>query len=369
MTLDATADIPATGPISVDQAAALLAEKSQPAEATEVAEENAPAEAAPEGAPAEQETEADPQSADGGDGEEDPNPDAEDVDEQEPAEPAIEPPRFWDAEGKEEFAKLPRAAQQAVAAYEEQRAKVVDKALREAATVRKGYEAKQAQLQLRSEQIGAFITRDEQRLQQWHEWFSSSEAAQMRQSNPQEFIQHEDRYHEDREALAQMISHQQKLEAARFEAFRAEQEALLPTLVPELAGREAPKVKAALRDYLSGYGEGKAFDPDRLNGLSAYEAQIAFKAMRFDELAKAYESKGGVEALMRDAERYRKAEALAKKPPPPKPKAPAGPNAAAAGQGQRPSSDETRFRQLNKNARLSEDEAIELFMLRQKLRK
>ncbi len=60
-----------------------------------------------------------------------------------PPEPvtAIEPPQFWDAEGKERFAKLSPASQKEVVEYEKQRTAAVAKAMQKAAETTKQSEA------------------------------------------------------------------------------------------------------------------------------------------------------------------------------------------------------------------------------------
>src|SRR6185312_7222939 len=73
-------------------------------------------------------TEAEPAAEDASE------PETEDAEEAEEAElPAIEPPRFWDAEAKDRFRELPRDLQELVLAKETERDKATAKVIEEAA--------------------------------------------------------------------------------------------------------------------------------------------------------------------------------------------------------------------------------------------
>ncbi len=121
-------------PLTVDAALGLLDAGSEPPEPEE---NDAPAaeSAEPEEGAGEPESEAEPTAEDDL-GAEEPTEDAPEEPE-EPAEPAIPAPHSWDAEAREVFSKLPREAQQVIAARESARDAAVTRATQEAAETRK----------------------------------------------------------------------------------------------------------------------------------------------------------------------------------------------------------------------------------------
>jgi hypothetical protein len=279
----------------------------------------------------------------------------------EPAPPAIDPPKFWDAEGKESFAKLAPKEQQAVLKYEEQRTKAVAKALQESAEVRKSFEAKQQQLLATASRIEEqYVDPGQALMREWDAYWASPDAEQLAETNPAEYLKLQNRHRREMQELQQAVAAKTAAERAAFAEFVAEQVQLIPQLIPELADeKEGPKRKAELFAYLrDDYG----FPPDRLAGLSAKEAQIAWKAKQYDSVKDFAE-------MQRKADLYDKSMKLAQKAPAPKPKPQAGPSAPATGQGERLSSSEARFKALNSKPSISAAEHTELLLLKKKLRK
>jgi hypothetical protein len=380
MTLEtATAPAPVAdnAPLTADQHSALLVEKAmppkrerakppaaEPEQVEEITEDTSATDAAEDAGEVEdtQDTEAAPQADEGAEDEPtEANVDGDESDQAEPAPPAIEPPKFWDAEGKESFAKLPAAAQQAVLKYEEQRTKAVAKAMQKSAEVQKVYEAKQQQLLDTATRIEEqYIDPAVSRMKEWDAYFASDEADELAQTNPAEYLRLQNAHRREKRELDEAVAAKTKAERTAFAEFVAEQARLIPELVPELADeKEGPKRKAELFAYLR---DTHGFPPERLQGLSAKEAQIAWKAKQFDNVK-------DFAGLVRDAEAYRKSMKLAEKAPQPKPKPNAGPTVPSTGQGQRLSSSETRFKTLNSKQNLSAAEHSELMQLKAKLRK
>lgn len=381
MTLEtATAPAPVADntPLTADQHSALLVERAappkrerakpvparEPAPVEEITEDTSEADATDEVGEAEdtQDTEAATQADEGAEDEPtEANVDGDDSDQAEPVTPAIEPPKFWDAEGKDSFAKLPAEAQKAVLKYEEQRTKAVAKAMQKSAEVQKVYEAKQQQLLDIATRIDEqYIDPGVSRMKEWDAYFASDEADELAQTNPAEYLRLQNAHRRERRELDEAVEKKTRAERAAFAAFVAEQARLIPELVPELADEaEGPKRKAELFAYLR---DTHGFDPERLQGLTAKEAQIAWKAKQFDSVKDFAEIK-------RKADLYDRSMKLAQKAPAPKPKPPAGPSAPATGQGQRLSSSEARFKSLNSKQSLSAAEHSELMQLKAKLRK
>lgn len=363
-------------PLTLDQAASMLIEKAappkrerakhapapEPEQITEDTSETDAAEDAGEVVDAE-DTEAAPQADEGAEDEPtEANVEGdEDGEQDEPAPPAIDPPKFWDAEGKDSFAKLPAEAQKAVLKYEEQRTKAVAKAMQESAEVRKSFEAKQQQLLETASRIEEqYVDPGMARMKEWDAYFASDEADELAQTNPAEYLRLQNAARREKRELDEAVAAKTRAERTAFAEFVAEQAKLIPELIPELADeKEGPKRKTELFAYLR---DEHGFPPDRLAGLSAKEAQIAWKAKQFDSVKDFAEIK-------RKADLYDRSMKLAAKAPAPKPKPQAGPSAPATGQGQRLSSSEARFKALNSKPSISAAEHTELLLLKAKLRK
>jgi len=335
MTDVTTAPVADSAPLSIEQAVkrhqelrAAAVPTKQPAE-TEA--DAAPVEAEPE-------IEAAPQAVD--DAQEEPteaNLEGEQQDEAEPAPPAIEPPEFWDTEGKEHFAKLPPSAQQAVLEYEKQRTKAVAKAMQEAATVRKTSEAKLKQLDQVIDTISAQVADEAAYFDQWEEWLDSPQAQQLRSADLNAYNAEIARYQAEKLEYTRKQDKLSQAERLKFEQFATEQAELLKTVAPELVDpKEGRQRWADMTTHLHKLG----VPNEQIRTISALEASIAYKAMLWD-----------------------RAQAKAKETPKPKPK-PAGPSVSPAGQGRQGSTSDARIKQLNSKHSLTIDEAMELRRLK-----
>jgi hypothetical protein len=289
------------------------------------------------------------------------NVEGDDGEEDEPAPPAIDPPKFWDAEGKESFAKLAPKEQQAVLKYEEQRTRAVARAMQESAEVRKSYEAKQQWLLDTASRIEEqYIDPGAVRMKEWDTYFASDDADELAQTNPAEYLRLQNAARREKRELDEAIAAKTMAERTAFSEFVAEQVKLIPELIPELADpAEGPKRKAELFSYLR---DEHGFAPDRLAGISATEARIAWESLQ-------YRSVKNFAEIKRKADLYDRSMKLAQNAPSLKPKLQAGPSAPAAGQGQRLSSSEARFKTLSSKPSISAAEHTEFLLLKQKLRK
>lgn len=380
MTLEAqTAPAPAAdnSPLTLDQAADIIAAKSAPAPepkkrakapepeqaAEEIVEETVES---PEGAgetvdATDEDSEAAPQAADDGEGApETDTSDAEQVQEPDPALPTLDPPERWDAKGREFFATLPREHQEYLRERENLQRAEITKAQQKSAETVKAFETRITHLKSLADRIDEqYVEPGQAAMKNWQTWFSSEDARELRKVNPGLYLEEEARYNDERAELNRAIKAKEAAAAEAFAEYAAEQKKLIPELIPELADEvEGPKRKSELLTYLRETG----FDADRIRGISAIEAQIAWKARKYDSVK-------DFDALVRDAEAYRKSIKLAKTAPPPKPKPQAGPSAPATGQGQRLSSSEARLKTLSTKSSLSADEHTELMMLKAKSRK
>lgn len=372
-------------PLSIDQAADIIAAKSAPAPAPKRAK--APVEPVEpvteevvgeiedgpegEGDPViedAEDSEADPQSAD--DGEEAPETDtldAEQATDNDPAQPIFEPPSRWDAKGKELFAKLPAEAKDYILGREKLQQAEITKAQQKSADTVKTFETRITHLNDLATRIGEqYVDPGQARMQEWQDWFTSSDAQELARTNPGAFLEQQTIYNQERQELARATKVKQTAEHTAYSEFVKERVSYFKEHVPELVD---PKAQLELVEYLESYGGGSAFDRERILGVSGPEAQIGWKAKKLDSLEAKYAEFGGLDALVRDAEAYRKSVKLAKTAPPPKPRPPAGPSAPATGQGQRLSSSETRLKTLSTKQSLTSDEHTELMLLKAKTRK
>jgi len=337
MTDVTTAPAADSAPMSIEQAVKFQQERRSKGETRlEPVEEEAPTEAEP--VEAADESEAVTPAAD--DAQEEPieaNQEGEEQEQAEPETPAIEPPEFWDADGKDHFAKLPPSAQKAVVEYEKQRTKAVAKAMQEAATLRKTSEAKLQQLDQVIATVGEQVESETAYFQEWDKWLDSPQAAQLKASSPEDYNAEIARYQAERLEYTRKQDKLSQAERMRFRQFADEQAALLPKFAPELA--DPKEGKARWSDTMT-YLHERGVPSDQIRNISALEASVAYKAMLWD-----------------------RAQAKAKETPKPKPKL-AGPSASPAGQGQRPSSSEARIKALNSKNSLSIEEAMELRRLK-----
>lgn len=376
---DTERSIPETGPLSIDDHVAMMAsgkagaplkdevEQEQPAavEDTTSPEDAGEVEASGD----EEDSEAAPQAAE--DGEEAPETDTLEADEEaqetDPAKPTLEPPARWEAEDKALFATLPKKAQETILKREKLQQAEVTKAQQKSSETVKAYETRISHLNDLATQIGEhYVEPGIARMKQWDEWFSSEEAAALAEEDPGAFLKEQTRYRQEQGELRKAMSAKAKAEAEAFQSFAAEQSRLMAEMIPEFADPETgPVQKQALATYLRERG----FEPERIRGISALEAAISLKAKKYDDIISKYADKGGIEALVKDAERYRKSEAIAKAPPPPKPKVKAGPNAPASSQGHRPSSDEAAYKSLMSKQSWTAEEHTRVMQLKAKLRK
>ena len=362
-------------PLSIDQAADIIATKSAPQPAPRRAK--APVEPVTEEAV--QETEEIPEDAGDSvedtedseaddtqladDGEEAPETDTLDAEQEQasdPAEPKLEAPARWEAEDKALFATLPKKAQQTILRREKLQQAEVTKAQQKSAETVKAFETRITHLNDLATRIGEqYVEPAQSRMQEWQDWFSSPDAQELARTNPGAFLEQQTIYNQERQELAKAMSAKAAAERQAFREFTREPARLMPELIPEFADEvEGPRRKTELATYLRDNG----FEPDRISGISAKEAQLAWKARKFDSVK-------DFDALVRDAEAYRKSMKLAKTAPQPKPKLPAGPNAPVAGQGQRLSSSEARLKTLSAKSSLTADEHTELMMIRAKTKR
>lgn len=332
-------DAPAadSGIISIDQAVANLdaADKKD--------DQAAPEQAAAEGT----ETEAEPAAEDAIEPEtatdgEDAEP--EDAEEAEEAElPAIEPPRFWDAEAKDRFRELPRDLQELVLAKETERDKATSKAIEEAALKRKaadGEASRIAQLngvldKLLPQAVETFKSR----------WEGVDWNAVIDQQGADQALKLRNQMEAEQAQLQQLQAAKSQAENVQFARFVEAETAKLPELCPDLAvpdQKVANERKQALGKFLISTG----IPAESLRHMSALETSIAYDAMRW-----------------RQAQAEAKAKSSAPKPAPKSAAVPKPSIRATAAPAKGGSPQQQRIQTLERKPSLTIDEAVELLDL------
>jgi hypothetical protein len=265
-------------------------------------------------------------------------------DDSEPAEPAIAPPQFWDAKGKELFAKLPREAQETVLAIEKQRDAFVSRKANEAAQVARAAQAKQEQLSQHIEKLSGFVSEVDTELTEYGKIDWANEIAEATTQRELADIQwHQARF----EALKQQ---RQQAERAQAEAQSTE--------LREFHQEQRLKLKQIAADL----------DPDKPEGIQKVQLVSRFlEANGIDGQTQAWMPAEGI-ALAYDALRWRQHVAKQAQPAAQTPKPPAGPTVRPASSASGSSANQ-RLQQLSNKKTLSQDEFIELGRLKRKVSK
>ena len=278
--------------------------------------------------PAESDAEDDPEKEDDEGG----------VEESDEPEMVIEAPQFWDADGKEVFAKLEETLKAApkelrpivadlaeqVNKNEKQRNITLSRKLEETATVRKV--AEQA-----AEKLDGFISETDKALEYYEgiDWVTEAQ-----KTDPALYAQHRAKFEALKDAKAKAITAKQETEKVEFQQFAQQRYAELKERAPEfLDPKTGPDLDKKVTSYLVSTG----YTPDMLMGASASDLIVARKAMLWDQ-----------------------AEAEAKKAPKPKPVA-----GQAKRKGRRPgakaapvSSKQALRKKIRSSSGLSTDDAV-----------
>lgn len=260
--------------LDIHQATDLLASKSlelaQP-EQEQPAEVKAPEPDAPE-----VEHEESLPEPEGGEGEVEPeeaNPEPEE--EVKAEQPSIDAPHFWSAEEKAAFARLTPDVQQIVLAKDKAAQALVTKAQQERAEAVKAAEAARANVQA----IDQVLDQARQRFDRWkgYDW------AKVASEDPDRYVRDKAQYDTELQAAQQLYQAKQHAEAQQQRQFYAEQEAKLKEIAPELADPEKGVQK---RQELAQWLIEQGADPDDLVNITAWQAKVAYDAMRMSQVAK-----------------------------------------------------------------------------------
>lgn len=227
--------------------------------------------------------EADPAESDA---EDDPEEEDDEGGEEESDEPevVIEAPQFWDADGKEVFAKLEETLKAApkelrpivadlaeqVNKNEKQRNITLSRKLEETATVRKM--AEQA-----VEKLDGYISETEKEIAYYEaqDWVALAQTTE-----PTLYAQHQARFQALKDGQAKAKAAKTETERAEFQQFAQQRHAELKERAPQfLDPKTGPELDKKVTSYLVSTG----YTPDMLMGASANDLIVAHKAMLWDE--------------------------------------------------------------------------------------
>ena len=276
---------PTDGPLSVEQAMSALrapVETSEPAPAEAVVDE-APEPEAEELPPEELESEAEPTADDIDDPEEPAIVDEQGVEpESDPVQPAIAAPPSWDAQGRADFAKLPRATQEIILAREVERDRAVSRAQSEANEAKRQVQTEVAgiaQLKATLEEVATnaravFADR-----------WANVDWATLARTDPAAYVINKADFDAEQAELqrveqAQQVAHRaaEQAQAAEFQSYVQAEAAKLPEVAPELADpKEGRKRMQAVGQFLLSQG----ITSEALKGVSAVELGIAWDAYQW----------------------------------------------------------------------------------------
>lgn len=326
--------------LSMDQAVAELAAEIDK-------DDKAPATAeTPEGT----NTEADPAAEDASepeavtDGE---NAETEDAEAAEEAKlPAIEPPRFWDADAKARFGELPRDIQELLSQNEDRSVKATSKSLQEAAEARKAAEFEASNLTALRAQMDKHIETAKTRFRS--KWENVDWNATIDQYGAEQALKFKNEFEADQAAIVQAERDATVAKRTDLANFTAREMAKLPELAPDLADpKTAPQRFEAIAKALRSAN----YNDEQIQWLDAFQV-----------------------AAMNDALKWREANAKAKAQiglpkTPAKPATPGKPSVKpTAAPGRSGSPQHARLQQLARKSNLSMDEAVEQMALEESLK-
>lgn len=335
-----TPDAPAADSnfLTIDQAVANL----DAAEIEREKEAPAEAEAAPEGP----NTEAEPAAEDASepeavtDGE-----DAETEDGAEEAEeaelPPIEPPRFWDAEGKKAFSKLPRETQELLARNEDLSVRANAKSLQEAAERRNAADQEASKIAALRAELDKSIETAKTRFRS--KWDNVDWNAVVDQYGADQALKFKNEFEADQAAIATAQRNAAVAEQVELQNFTAREMAKLPELAPDLADpKTGPKRLEIIGKTLAAAG----YTPKQIQWMDAFSVSVLNDALKWREANADAKAKIG---LPRTA---------------PKPAVPPKPSVKPTASPSRHGSPQSaRIQTLQRKPNLTVDEAVELMDL------
>jgi hypothetical protein len=269
MSDDASA-APAEGPLSVDQgASALAALRSKPAPAPEAVE--APVAEAPT------ESEAEPTAEEQAVELETANDGEQTEDKPEPEAPAIEPPKFWDADAKAKFRELSPEHQAFVLTQAERGVQASAKAIQDATERAKQAEKQVEGVKTLAAELNVFLP---QALATFKSRWEGVDWLALARDDPGQHVAYKAEHDAEQQQLQGLHAAKQRADAEVRAAYVRQESAALATLAPELVD---PKEGPARQQKLIGFLKASGVSDEDLSGISAVATALAYDAMRYRE--------------------------------------------------------------------------------------
>lgn len=335
-----TPDAPAADSnfLTIDQAVANL-------DAAEIErEEQAPAEA--EAAPEGKNTEAEPAAEDASEPEtatdgEDAEMEDSEAEAEEAEQPAIEPPRFWDADAKARFRELPRDIQELLSQNEDRSVKANAKSLQEAAERRNAAEQEASALSALKAELDKSLATAKTRFKS--RWENVDWNATIDMYGAEQALKFKNEYEADQAAIAKAERDVAVAEQVELKNFTAREMAKLPELAPDLTD---PKTGPQRMEAIAKAVREAGYTDKQIAWMDAFQVSVINDALKWRAANADAKAKIG---LPRTA---------------PKPAAPAKPSVKATASPARSGSPQSaRIQTLQRKQHLTVDEAVELMDL------
>lgn len=271
-----------TGPLSIDQAVAVLdLPKKEP-------------EAPIEAAPAQTDSPAEPTAEDatGAETQTDGETTAEttETEAEQANQTAIEPPKFWDADAKERFKALPPDVQEIIVRKEDERNSATARAMQENAEKKKAFDTEASRLQQLTAGLDKQIPLALDSLKFHrdafaHKWGNVDWNAAVDQYGGDAVIKLQMQRDAEKSWIDDQATRIQQIQSAKdeadrtqFQKFVAEEETKLAQVAPELTD---PKLGNERKQALGKFLLESGVPAERISHLTAIEASFAYDAMRW----------------------------------------------------------------------------------------
>jgi hypothetical protein len=210
--------------------------------------------------------------------------------------PAIEPPHFWNAEKKAEFAKLPPELQTLLKEQADNGVKAVNQSLEKAAETRKAAEeavkkadAEYASLTALNQRLGEVLPKAEEQFKSRWGHLTPADWLELARENPDRYVEAKALFDTETAELQRLQDAKKDVDAAEtkkrddaHQAYQASEVEALKAYAPELADpKTAKETSEKLVNYLK---TSLGVTPQEMPGIPAKALAAALKAMKYDEL-------------------------------------------------------------------------------------
>lgn len=192
--------------------------------------------------------------------------------------PAIEPPRFWDAEAKKRFGELPRDIQELLSQNEDRSVKATAKSLQEAAEQRNAAIAEASSLSALRGELDKSIATAKARFKS--KWENVDWNATIDQYGADQALKFKNEFELDQAAILKAERDAAAAEVSDLVNFTARERAKLPDLAPDLSDpKTAPQRFDAIGKALTAAG----YTQKQIQWLDAFQVSVLNDALKWRE--------------------------------------------------------------------------------------